>query len=221
MSRAAVLFDLDGTLTDSREGIFNCFRYAFSRLAATGGPDVVLPDDANLNAIVGPPLRDSFAAFAGEALKERLMDYYLERYSPIGAFENRVYDGVVAALDLLAAQGARLFVATSKNERDARAILEHFGLAARFESINGARLDGSRAAKRELITDVVAAHGLQLGDVVAMIGDREFDMIGAKTVGVKAIGALWGYGPREELIAAGADALAATPLHAAEIALTR
>ena len=113
------------------------------------------------------------------------MGFYLERYSPIGAFENRVYEGVVEALERCADAGARLFVATSKNERDARAILEHFGLAARFESINGARLDGSRAAKRELIGDVVAAHGLNLGeDAIAMIGDREFDMLGAKAVGV-------------------------------------
>jgi phosphoglycolate phosphatase len=123
-------------------------------------------------------------------------------------------------LDDLARRGARLFVATSKNERDACAILEHFGLAARFESINGARADGSRAGKSDLIADVVGAHGLARGEV-AMIGDREFDMAGAKAVGVKAIGALWGYGEREELQAAGADALAATPQQAAELALKR
>jgi phosphoglycolate phosphatase len=222
MSRAAVLFDLDGTLTDSRLGIFRCFRHAFARLAETGGPSVTLPGDEDLRAIVGPPLRDSFAHYAGEALKERLMGYYLERYSPIGAFENRVYDGVVEALDMLAAHSARLFVATSKSQSDARAILAHFGLAGRFESINGARPDGSRAGKRELIADIVAAHGLRLAsDAVAMIGDREFDMIGAKAVGVKAIGALWGYGLQAELVAAGADALAASPAEAAEIALTR
>jgi phosphoglycolate phosphatase len=216
----AVLFDLDGTLTDSRPGILNCFRYAFARLSEAGGPCVALPDDEDLRFIVGPPLRDSFARFAGEAEKERLMDYYLERYQPIGAFENSVYDGVAASLDLLAARGARLFVATSKNERDACAILEHFGLAGRFVSINGARLDGSRGAKRELIGHILAAHGIA-AEEAAMIGDREFDMIGAKTVGVTAIGALWGYGEREELVAARADALAATPREAAEIALMR
>ena len=216
----AVLFDLDGTLTDSRPGILACFRFAFARLAETGGPSVSLPADEDLRFIVGPPLRQSFARFADAAFNEPLMGYYLERYQPIGAFENRVYDGVTEALDLIAADGVRLHVATSKNERDARAILDHFGLSHRFDSINGARLDGSRSVKREIIGDTLAAHGLGPDDA-AMIGDREFDMLGAKTVGVAAIGALWGYGSREELIAAEADALASTPLEAARIALTR
>lgn len=216
----AVLFDLDGTLTDSSLGIFRCVRYAFTRLAETGGPVIALPEDADLRWIVGPPLRESFAKLAGEQEKQRLVAFYLERYSPIGAFENKVYDGVGQALDALEAQGARLFVATSKNEIDARRILEHFGLAARFESINGARADGSRAGKQELIGDVIAAHGLSPREV-AMIGDREYDMIGAKSVGVTGVGALWGYGTQAELKAAGADALAETPVEAAEIALRR
>ena len=216
----AVLFDLDGTLTDSSLGIFRCVRYAFARLAEVGGPVIALPEDAELRWIVGPPLRESFAKLAGEQEKERLVAFYLERYSPIGAFENHVYDGVGQALDALAAQGARLFVATSKNEIDARRILEHFGLAGRFESINGARADGSRAGKQELIGDVIAAHGLSPREV-AMIGDREYDMIGAKSAGVTGVGALWGYGTQAELKAAGADALAETPVEAAEIALRR
>ena len=216
----AVLIDLDGTLTDSRPGIFNCFRYAFEKLAEAGGPSVALPDDADLRVIVGPPLRETFAHFAGEAEKERLMGFYLERYSPVGAFENRVYEGVVAALDRLAAGGARLHVATSKNERDARRIVEHFGLDARFHSINGAKEDGSRAKKHEIIGDILATHALACTDAV-MLGDREFDILGAKALGVRSIGALWGYGTREELNRAGADALADTPLEAAEIALRR
>ncbi|MDE2575144.1 MAG: HAD hydrolase-like protein [Rhodospirillales bacterium] len=216
----AVLFDLDGTLTDSSLGIFRCVRHAFARLAAAGGPEVALPEDAGLRWIIGPPLRESFARLAGADEVERLMAFYMERYSPIGAFENHVYAGVAEALDALAAPAMRLFVATSKNEVDARRILEHFGLAERFDSINGARADGSRAGKREMIGDVIAAHGLATREV-AMIGDREYDMIGAKAVGVTGIGALWGYGVRDELLAAGADALAETPAEAAEIALRR
>jgi phosphoglycolate phosphatase len=217
--RRAVLFDLDGTLTDSSPGILRCFRYAFVRLADVGGPCPKLPEsDEGLRFIVGPPLRESFAAFAGEAEKERLMGFYLERYSAIGAFENRVYDGVFDALDRLRTEGARLFVATSKSEKDARAIVEHFGLASRFETVNGARLDGSRAAKRELISDILAAHGFAREET-AMVGDRKFDMIGAREVGVAAVGALWGYGSRDELAAAGAEQFAQTPGEAAEIAL--
>ena len=146
------------------------------------------------------------------------MGFYLERYSAIGAFENSVYDGVFEALDRLRAEGARLFVATSKNEKDARAIVEHFGLASHFETVNGARADGSRSAKRELISDILAAHGFAREEA-AMVGDRKFDMIGAKEVGVAAVGALWGYGSRSELAEAGAEEFAGTPGEAAEIAL--
>ncbi len=219
MSRA-VLFDLDGTLTDSRPGIFACFRFAFARLAEDGGPKVELPGDEGLRFIVGPPLRDSFERFADAAYKERLMAYYRERYQPIGAFENSVYPGAAAALERLAAAGARLLVATSKNEADARRILEHFGLAGRFEAIFGARADGTRSQKRELIGDALKAHAIA-PEAAVMIGDREFDMIGASALGVRAIGALWGYGSAEELRDAGADALAASPEEAAEIALRR
>jgi phosphoglycolate phosphatase len=217
MSRA-VLFDLDGTLTDSSQGIFRCFRHAFARYEETGGPCVVLPGDDALRDIVGPPLRWSFARYGGAADVERLMGFYRERYETVGAFENRVYDGVVPALDGLARAGVRMFVATSKNEADAARILAHFGLAERFESINGARADGTRAAKHEIIGDTLAAHGLN-ADAAAMIGDRSYDIEGARGLGVRAIGALWGYGTAEEL--KDADALASTPQEAAEAALKR
>ena len=217
----AVLFDLDGTLTDSRLGVLRCFRHAFARFAESGGPEIALPaDDTDLTWIVGPPLRDSFAKLAGDAAKDALIGFYRERYVTLGASENAIYPGVVAALDRLAQAGARLFVATSKNEADAKTILAHFKIAGRFESINGAQPDGGRSSKRDLISDTIAAHGLDREHVV-MIGDREFDMAGAKEVGVAGVGALWGYGTRQELESAGAEALAATPPEAAEIALTR
>ena len=215
---SAVLFDLDGTLTDSSLGIFRCFRHAFRRYEETGGPAIALPDDAGLRFIVGPPLRQSFAHFAGAEPVERLIGFYRERYETVGAFENRVYDGVVPALDELAAAGVRLFVATSKNEADAVRILQHFGLAGRFESINGARPDGTRTAKREIIGDTLAAHGVEAG-AATMIGDRVYDIEGARALGLRAVGALWGYGTPEEL--RDADALAKTPGEAAKAALRR
>ncbi len=215
---AAVLFDLDGTLTDSSVGIFRCFRHAFARDQQAGGAPVALPGDDVLRDIVGPPLRQSFAKYGGAADVERLIGFYRERYETVGAFENRVYDGIVPALDLLAQAGVRLFVATSKNEADAVRILAHFGLSACFESINGARADGSRASKREIIRDTLAAHALA-PEAATMVGDRSYDIEGARALSLRAIGALWGYGTPEEL--KDADALAATPQEAAQIALRR
>jgi phosphoglycolate phosphatase len=209
---AAVLFDLDGTLTDSRLGILRSARYALERLSAEKGRLFALPDDSELGWMIGPPLRDSFAKLVGAENVETLMRFYLERYSPIGAFENYVYDGIPATLEALRTLGMRLFVATSKNGRDARRILEHFDLARYFEGIHGAKADGGRADKSELIAFVLESHGLdKVRDRIAMIGDRKFDAIGARAVGIAAIGALWGYGGAEELEAAGADPILETP----------
>jgi len=209
----AVLFDLDGTLTDSRLGILRSARHAFERLSAAKGRAFPLPDDSELGWMIGPPLRDSFARLVGREHVETLMGFYLERYSPVGAFENYVYDGIPAALGALRARGVRVFVATSKNERDARNIVEHFDLASYFGGVHGARDDGGHADKSELIAHVLNSERLKAGrDRIAMIGDRKFDAIGARDVGIAAIGALWGYGGREELEAAGADPIVATPL---------
>jgi len=208
----AVLFDLDGTLTDSRLGILRSARHAFERLSEAKGRPFPLPDDAELGWIVGPPLRDSFARLAGAENEEAVMAFYRQRYVPVGMFENTVYDGVPEALEALRAPGMRLFVATSKNEHDARRILEHFDLAKHFAGIHGARDDGGQADKSELIAHLVKSEGLEVGrDRIAMIGDRKYDAIGARHVGIAAVGALWGYGGRAELEAAGADPIVETP----------
>ena len=207
----AVLFDLDGTLTDSRLGILRSARYAFERLSATKGREFPLPDDSELGWMIGPPLRDSFARLVGRENVETLMGFYLDRYSPVGAFENYVYEGIPATLEALRAWGIRMFVATSKNERDARSIVEHFGLASHFDAIHGARADGGHADKSELIAFVLESEGLRIRNRIAMIGDRKFDAIGARHVGIAAIGALWGYGGRAELEEAGADPIIETP----------
>jgi phosphoglycolate phosphatase len=215
MSVRAVLFDLDGTLSDSRPGILRTTRYAFARLSEARGREYALPSDDALGWIVGPPLRDSFAKLAGAENVEAVMGFYRERYRDIGAFENEVYGGVPEALDTLLASKTRLFVATSKNQVDAVRILEHFGLASRFEAIHGARDDGGRADKTELIGYVLQTHALDVSAMrIAMVGDRKFDMIGARACGVFAMGALWGYGGRDELLEAGAETLLVAPSNA-------
>ena len=207
----AVLFDLDGTLTDSRPGILASTRHAFARLSEREGRLFPLPaDDAALNFIIGPPLMVSFAQLAGAEYAETLLTLYRERYVEIGAFENAVYEGIPEALDALAARGARLYVATSKNRADAERILTHFGLASRFAAIHGARADGGLSDKTELIHHVLATHSLDAARS-AMIGDRKYDMIGALNNKLTAIGALWGYGGEAELSEAGATALVARP----------
>lgn len=212
MSARAVLFDLDGTLTDSRPGILRSTRYAFAQLSAHKGQRFELPPDAELSWIVGPPIRQNFAKLAGSENVDSLVAFYRERYAAIGAFENEVYPGVPETLDALIATGARLYVATSKNRRDAERILAHFGLADRFQGVYGARDDGGHADKTELLSHLLAEQGLNpTRNGMAMVGDRKYDMIGARNVGVAALGALWGYGDATELEEAGADVLVATP----------
>jgi len=203
-----VLFDLDGTLTDSKPGIVNSVRYAIGRFNETTGAKLATPQ--SLNFMLGPPLRESFVGLAGEADADRLLAFYRERYEPLGMLENSVYPGIPAALDALAMLGCRLFVATSKPEAYARRIIDHFGLTRFFVAVHGAESDGTRTDKGELIAHVLRRHVID-PRLAAMIGDRRHDAIGARAAGVWAIGALWGYGSREELSEAGADPLLVSP----------
>jgi phosphoglycolate phosphatase len=207
-----VIFDLDGTLTDSRPGILRTARYALDRLYKASGGKTIASDKADLNSMIGPPLRETFKELVGAGNVEQMMGYYRERYTTIGLLENSVYDGVPHALDELQKTGCRLFVATSKNEIDARRILDHFGLTRYFKEIYGALNDGGRAVKTELLTFLLGRERINAKvSRVAMIGDRKFDALGARGVGISAMGALWGYGDREELVEAGADPLIGMP----------
>jgi phosphoglycolate phosphatase len=207
-----VLFDLDGTLTDSRPGILRSTRFALQRLNEEKGCAHPIPAEDALEFMIGPPLRDTFATLVGPENVEALIGHYRERYASIGLFENAVFDGVPEALATLHAARYRLFVATSKNEADARRILEHFELAKYFAEIYGSQNDGGRAVKSDLLAYLLARENIKASVAhVAMIGDRKFDILGAKAVGIAAMGALWGYGSREELNEAGADRLIATP----------
>jgi phosphoglycolate phosphatase len=184
---------------------------ALERLNAAGGTAFPIPAATELRWIVGPPLQESFAELVGADRAPTLLAYFRERYSTVGLFENSVYDGIVEALDSLTALDYRLFVATSKAEPYARRILDHFGLTRYFNQIYGAEMDGRRSAKSELLAYLLGRERIGATRRVVMIGDRRHDALGARAVGIAAIGALWGYGDAEELAAAGADPLIETP----------
>ena len=195
--KKTVLFDLDGTLTDSAPGILNSVRFA---LRKAGAP---IPDAATLNRFIGPPLLDSFdRAAAEQALRD-----YRAYFTAGGMFENRVYDGIVPMLERLHDAGLACVVATSKPERFARQILDHFDLTRHFAAIHGATLDERRNTKGAVIAWALA-HSGDVGDAV-MVGDRIHDVEGARQNGLPVVGVLWGYGDAQEL--AGATRLVAAP----------
>lgn len=202
-----VLFDLDGTLTDSRQGILGSMRYAMQRIGRAA------PDDSVLERFIGPPTRDTFQSLvgAGDAdLVAQAIRFYRQRYSERGLYENALYAGIAPVLSQLRARGCPLYIATSKPRDFAVLIADHFGLTPHFRAIHGSEFDGTRSAKEDLLRHVVRIEGLDPANTV-MIGDREHDIRGARANRLRAIGALWGYGSHEELAAAGADALCHAP----------
>ena len=205
-----VLFDLDGTLTDPREGIVACIQYALSRL------DIELQDNVDLTRYIGPPLRDSFEELCGSAqVAERAVAIYRERFSAQGLFENRLYDGITKCLSQLSTRVDALHVATSKPGVFAERIIHYFNLHHYFDTVYGSQLDGSLSDKTELLGHILASEKLLPHEAV-MIGDRSFDMVGASKNGIRSIGVLWGYGTVSELTEAGADALCRHPAEICE-----
>lgn len=194
------LFDLDGTLTDPKEGIVNSVIYALRKMG------IDEQDHNKLLSFIGPPIQHSFANIYGMN-EEQVTDavtYYREYFKTKGMFENHVYEHIPSVLQDLKDTGKRLFVATSKPTVFAKQILEHFQMAHYFKEIVGSNLDGTRIAKAEIIQHILHTYdGLGKEDVV-MVGDREHDIIGARQVGIDSIGVLYGYGSNEELVAAGA-----------------
>lgn len=196
-----ILFDLDGTLTDSGEGIINC---AILALEHFGLP---IPDRETLRVFVGPPLRDTFVQFGVPADKtEEAITVYRSRYTTVGKFENFPYPGIPEMLDRLKKAGHRLFIATSKPEHMSVEIAEKFGIAGYFEAICGATLDGSRDSKEAVIAHLLDRCGGV--DNAVMVGDTHFDVVGAKAHGIRAIGVSWGYGQVSQMEEAGAIAIA-------------
>ena len=203
MAKKAILFDLDGTLTDSGEGIINC---AILALEHFGLP---IPSREELRVFVGPPLTQSFIEHGvPEDKAEEAVAVYRSRYIPIGKYENKPYPGVRELLQTLQSKGYRLYVATSKPEGMSIDILNHFDLAKYFTRICGAAMDSSRNSKEAVIAYLLDETGEK--DNMVMIGDTKFDIIGAKYHGIPAIGVSWGYGKVEDMIQAGAIGIANT-----------
>lgn len=201
-----VLFDLDGTLTDSGEGIINCAWLALKAF------DLPLPDRETMRVFVGPPLRDSFLRFGvPEDQVERAIEIYRSRYVPTGMFENTPYPGIRSMLAALKDAGFRLLVATAKPEGMATAILEKFQLSSYFEMICGASMDNSRDSKDKVIAYLLEKTGGN--EEYIMIGDTAYDVEGAAVNGIPTIGVAWGYGKVDDMVAAGAKAIADSPAH--------
>jgi phosphoglycolate phosphatase len=201
-----LLFDLDGTLTDSRLGIVRCMRHALERL------DTPCPADAVLASYIGGSLRTTFAALLAAPdppLVDRALALYRERYADTGLYENQVYPGVPEALERLAGN-ARLLVATQKYVPYAETIVDHFGLRRYVAGVYGTDLDGRLDDKVEVLAHLLKTERVAPAEAV-MIGDRAHDVLAARANGVRALGVLWGYGSRDELVDAGADGLCEAP----------
>lgn len=201
-----VLFDLDGTLTDSSSGIINSIIYALDKYGIT------VYDTNILKKFLGPPLHESFKEFYGfnDEKAMEAVKYYREYFSTKGLLENQVYDGIPELLKILADNGKKLIVATSKPQQFTDRIMKHFDLAKYFEFVAGSNMDGTRSKKADVIE--YALNKCQITDKskVVMVGDRKRDIIGAKAVGIDSIGAEYGYGDYDELKSAGATHIVKT-----------
>ena len=209
-----ILFDLDGTLTDSAPGVIHSVQYALNKYGITEAYE-------NLQCFIGPPLIQSFQkvyGFGHEQAEEAVV-YYREYYSAGGIFENEVYPGIKELLQDLKRAGKTLAVATSKPEFFAKQVLDHFGLTGYFDFIGGALMDETRTTKVEVLAYTLSE---MKADPTAsvMVGDREHDVLAAKDLGLDCIGVLYGYGSREELEVAGATAFADTPADVFRIVTT-
>lgn len=202
--KKTILFDLDGTLTDSAEGVINCAQLALKHLG------LPIPEREDMQFIVGPPLRDSFLRLGvAEKDVETAVEIYRSRYVPTGMFENTPYPGISAMLGALKDAGHELYVATAKPEGMATEILEKFCLAGFFDRIFGASLDGTRDTKDAVIAYVLEELGQRKNFI--MVGDTHYDVLGAAAHGIQTIGVSWGYGTVEDMKAAGALAIVDSP----------
>ncbi|HFU4502187.1 TPA: HAD family hydrolase [Streptococcus suis] len=195
-----ILFDLDGTLTDSGQGILHSVAYALDQMG------IDEPDLANLQRFIGPPLYESFSRFyqLNPADTQAAVDAFRVYFKDKGMFENQLYDGILPLLESLKQAGKTLAIATSKPEVFAKQILEYFDIAHYFDVIAGASLDSSRISKTDVISYALAQLDYDPQTTI-MVGDREHDIEGAQANQLVSIGVLYGYGNRQELEEAGAS----------------
>ncbi len=198
-----ILFDLDGTLTDPKEGITKSVQYALKAF------DIEETNLDKLEPFIGPPLKDSFMEFYGFSIEQtqKAVEKYRERFVEKGIFENEIYPGIDRMLENLHVRGKKLLIASSKPTELVEQILEHFGIREYFDYVVGSNMDGSRSKKEEVVAEALRQLGLEprTKDSAAMVGDRKFDIEGARAFGLTAIGVSFGYAQGNELEQAGAD----------------
>lgn len=199
-------FDLDGTLTNPELGITNSFMYALNKY------NISVSERTELHKVIGPPLIDSFQRFYNFSHKEAkvAVDYYREYYKDKGIYENEVYLGIPQLLEQLQKNGKKIVLATSKPEHFAKIILDYFDLTKYFTFVAGANMDETRTKKDEVIEYALESCGITDMKKVIMIGDREYDVIGAGKFEIDSIGVLFGFGTIEELQTAGATYIVET-----------
>ena len=196
-----ILYDLDGTITDSAHGITNSVMYALKKFG------IEETDRTKLYKFIGPPLTESFEKFYGFT-KEQSLDgvkYYREYYHDKGIYENRVFDGLDEVFKKINVVGKQAIVATSKPEKYAKIIIDHFHLTQYFACVAGMEMDGGRGTKAQVFTYALEKYDITDKSKVLMIGDREHDVIGAHENGLDCLGILYGFGSRKEFEEAGAD----------------
>ena len=205
MDKKYLLFDLDGTLTDPKEGITNSVAYALRQYG-------IIEDPENLTRFIGPPLHVGMMEWYGfeEAKAFEAVAHYRVYFGEKGIFQNAVFDGAAEMLADLRTAGYTILLATSKPEFYARQILEHYDLSQYFDHICGATLDGSRSMKADVITYALETAGITDPAEAVMIGDRHHDIEGGIENGLETVGVLFGYGSREELNKAGAHHIVST-----------
>lgn len=213
MAIETVVFDLDGTLTDSEPGIVSSYRHALDGWGIEADREAIRP-------WLGPPLHDGFVGLGVPPDEvEQAIARYREYFATKGIVENELYPGVATMLATLSEAGVTLALATAKLEEYAVRILDQFSISAHFRVIAGSTRDGTRLHKGEILEHALTQLGSPDPATAVMVGDREHDMLAAVDLGVRPIGAAWGYGSRTELLEAGAEALADSPAELTKVLL--